>query len=190
MFTTKHAQVMFRVASPQTIRNWTKEFAGYLSPSATPGSGSTRRFSGEDMEILALIAELSSQGIGFEEIHASLASGQRGKLPNISPEDIDVLVAGEMERQLSTQLHETTELAQRLQGELDELKLQVQPLREENIRLKAQIEDRESRLDQLNQQLRDAQERIIQLAEEKGQAYVKGTMEALGRNRDQSKDNS
>jgi DNA-binding transcriptional MerR regulator len=179
MFTTKHAQVLFRVASPQTIRNWAKEFAPYLSPSATPGSGNTRQFTVEDMKVLALIAQLSSEGRSFNDIHASLASGQRGELPSISPEEIDVLVAGEIERQLSTQLHESQELARRLQEELDELKTQVQPVHNENIRLKAQIEDRDIRIQELKQQLVEAQERIARLAEEKGQSYVKGIMDAL-----------
>lgn len=184
MFTTKHAQLLFRVASPQTIRNWAKEFASYLSPSATPGSGSTRRFSPEDMKILALISELSGQGVSFDEIHAALASGQRGQVPNLSPEEMDVLVAGEIERQLSSQLDETRQLANRLQEELDALKTQFQPLHDENIRLKAQVEDRGLRITELSQQLREAQEKIEQLAEEKGQAYIKGIMEALERRGD------
>jgi DNA-binding transcriptional MerR regulator len=184
MFSTKHAQVLFRVASPQTIRNWAKEFANYLSPSATPGSGSTRRFTIDDMKVLALVAQMSSDGSSFDDIHASLATGQRGESPNVSPDDMDTLIAGEVERQLSTQLHETNELAQRLQEELDVLKGQVQPLHDENIRLKAQIEDRETRIDELNQQLQEAQERITRLAEEKGESYVKGIMDALQRKGD------
>jgi DNA-binding transcriptional MerR regulator len=184
MFSTKHAQALFRVASPQTIRNWAKEFANYLSPSATPGSGSTRRFTVEDMKVLALIAQMSSEGASFTDIHTSLAAGQRGDTPSVSPDEMDALIAGEVERQLSTQLHETRELAQRLQDELDDLKAQVRPLHDENIRLKAQIEDRETRIGELNQHLQEAQERIARLAEEKGEAYVKGIMDALQRKGD------
>lgn len=181
MFTTKHAQALFRVASPQTIRNWANEFAPYLSPSATPGSGSTRRFTIDDMKILSLVAQMSSEGASFSDIHTSLASGQRGDPPNVSPDELDTLIAGEIERQLSTQLHETRELAQRLQEELDALKAQVQPLHDENIRLKAQVEDREGRIEELNQQLKESYERIARLAEEKGEAYVRGIMDALER---------
>lgn len=181
MFTTKHAQLLFRVASTQTIRNWAKEFKKYLSPGATPGSGTTRYFNPDDLQVLSLIARMSAEGRSFEDIHANLASGQRGEIPDLSPEEVEKLAAGEVERHLSSSLHESRELAQRLQIELDSLKSVVQPLHDDNIRLRAQVEEKDHRIAELNEQLRDAQERIARLAEQKGEAYVKGIMEALQR---------
>lgn len=181
MYSTKHAQVLFRVASQQTIRNWANEFRMYLSPGAKPGSGTARRFTEDDMRVLALVAEISSQGKPFDEAHAALAAGQRGELPDLSPEEVDVLMAGEVERQLSLQLHEAREVAQRLQDELDALRNVVQPLRDETIRLKAQVEDRDARIAGLTAELREAQERIMQLAEAKGEAYIKGVLDTLDR---------
>jgi len=177
LFTTKHAQALFRVASAQTIRNWANEFQAYLSPSAKPGSGNARRFTEDDMRVLALVAEISSQGKPFEAIHAALASGQRGELPNLTPEEIDVLVAGEIERQLSLQLHEARETAQRLQEELDALKLVVQPLRDETIRLKAQLEEAHKRVDDYRQQLREQQEILRRVEREAGEAYYRGRLD-------------
>ncbi len=182
MYTTKHAQIIFRVASSQTIRNWAKEFEEYLSPTATPEKGGTRLFTKEDMEVFALISDLSSQNTSFVEIHAALKSGQRGKAPNINPDDLDGLAAGEIEMQLSTELDETRTLANKLQAELDTLKEQFQPIKEENIRLQTQIEDKDLRINELNQQLKDAQARVEKLAEEKGDAYVRGIMDAMKRN--------
>lgn len=181
MYTTKHAQIIFRVASSQTIRNWAKEFEEYLSPSATPGKGGTRLFTKEDMDVFALISELSAQNTSFVEIHAALRAGQRGTAPNINPDDLDGLAAGEIEMQLSTELDETRALANQLQVELDTLKEQFQPIKEENIRLQTQIEDKDQRISELTQQLKEAQIRIEKLAEEKGDAYVRGIMEAMKR---------
>lgn len=179
MFTTRHAQVYFQVASPQTIRNWTREFAKYLSPGANPGSGNTRNFTIEDMGVLSLVAEMSGKGQGFEQIHASLAAGQRGDVPNLSTEDIDVLIAGEVERHLNTQLHETRQLAEQLQQDLDALKSQVQPLRDENIRLQVQVEDRDERLKELNEQFKETQNKIENLMREMGKAYHQGYIDGM-----------
>lgn len=179
MYTTKHAQIIFRVASSQTIRNWAKEFEQYLSPSATPGKGGTRLFTKEDMKVFALVSELSGQNISFVEIHVALKAGQRGTAPNINPDDLDGLAAGDIEMQLSTELDETRVLANQLQAELDTMKEQFQPIKEENIKLHTQIEDRDQRIAELNKQLKEAQERIEKLAEEKGDAYIRGIMEAM-----------
>lgn len=177
MFSTKHAQALFRVASPQTIRNWANEFQNYLSPSAKPGSGNARRFSEEDMRVLALIAEISSQGRPFEVVHAALASGQRGELPNLTPEEIDVLVAGEVERHLSLQLHEARDIAQRLQDELDALKVVVQPLHDETVRLKAQLEEAHKQVEDYRQQVRESQETLRRVEREAGEAYYRGRLD-------------
>jgi len=181
MYTTKHAQILFRVASSQTIRNWGKEFEEYLSPTATPEKGGTRLFTIEDMKVFSLISEMSKDNKSFLEIHAALQSGQRGDKPNVEPEELDGLAAGEIEIQLSTELDETRALANQLQAELEALKEQFQPIKEENIRLQTQIEDKDQRINELNQQLKDAQLRIEKLAEEKGDAYVRGIMDAMKR---------
>jgi DNA-binding transcriptional MerR regulator len=179
MFSTKHAQSLFHVASPQTIRNWTKEFARYLSPTATPGEGNARRFSVEDMHVLALIAQLSSEGKSFADIHASLGSGQRGSIPNVTPTEMDDLIAGEVERQLSTQLHEARELAKHLQAELETLKSHVQPMHDENIRLKTALEQTHGRLDEVGYQLKAAQEELRRLEREVGKSYHDGYMSGM-----------
>lgn len=184
MFTTRHAQTLFRVASSQTIRNWAKEFSEYLSPTATPTSGTTRHFTIEDMRVFALISEYSKQSRSFEEMHAALKAGERGHSPTVSPDDVDTLIAGEVEKFLSTELEETRSLAHRLNEELDQIKSEVQPLRDENIRLRARIEDRDDRVEELNKQLKETQERVMKLAEEKGEAYVKGIMDAMMRRGD------
>lgn len=179
MYTTKHAQILYRVASSQTIRNWAKEFADYLSPTATPEKGGTRHFTLEDMKVFALIAEYSNENKSFTDIHVALQSGARGDAPTVEPEDLDGLAAGEIEMQLTSELDKTRALANELEAELASIKEKFEPIKEENIRLQAQLEDRDSRIEQLTKQIESAQERIQQLAEEKGQAYVKGVMDAM-----------
>lgn len=188
MYTTKHAQILYRVASSQTIRNWAKEFAEYLSPSATPEKGGTRHFTLEDMKVFAIVAEYSAENKSFTEIHASLKAGVRGEAPNVAPEDLDGLAAGEIEMQLSTELDKTLALANELQAELDTLKEKFEPIKEENIRLQAQIEDRDNRIAELTKQIEVAQEKMQKLAEEKGQAYVRGVMDAMKNKIDSNSD--
>jgi DNA-binding transcriptional MerR regulator len=179
MFSTRHAQIYFRVASPQTIRNWTKEFSGYLSPTATPGTGNTRRLTAEDMSVLALIAQMSNEGRSFEDIHLALAAGQRGDMPNITSEEIDVLMEGEIERQLSEQIKDTRQTLEQLKDELSLAKAQIQPLHDENIRLKAQVESKDERITDLNEQIRKAQQRIEELSKQVGESYYRGLIEGL-----------
>ena len=188
MYTTKHAQILYRVASSQTIRNWAREFEQYLSPTATPEKGTTRHCTKEDMSVFALIAELSNQNRSFADIHAALEAGQRGDIPSIDPDELDTLATGDVEIQLSSELDFARSQATQLQAEIDRLKALLDPTREENIRLQTQVEDRDKRIGELAEQLDAAQQRIIKLAEEKGEAYVRGIMDAMKQARQQDND--
>lgn len=68
----------------ETVRNWAIEFENELSPTANPGGGRQRAFTDSDLEIVALISEMKGQGKLYADIHAALANGQRGQVPNIN----------------------------------------------------------------------------------------------------------
>jgi DNA-binding transcriptional MerR regulator len=64
----------FNVTS-STLRNWSAEFADYLSPQANPPKGQRRVYSDEDAAVLALVAIERSDKRPYAEIHAALADG-------------------------------------------------------------------------------------------------------------------
>ena len=64
-----------------TIRNWTREFSDYLSPSANPPAGHERKFTDQDGQVFALVAAMRQNNASYEAIHAALSSGERGLWP-------------------------------------------------------------------------------------------------------------
>lgn len=67
-----------------TFNEWCKEFASYLSPTATPDDNRKRRFTDDDIKVFTLIQEMKQGGKFFEDIHASLRAGQRGEMPSMN----------------------------------------------------------------------------------------------------------
>ena len=62
---------------PNTIRQWTKDYADFLSPSAIPTPGKERRFAEDDMAILWTVAVLKSEGKHTVDVVENLATGLR-----------------------------------------------------------------------------------------------------------------
>lgn len=159
MYTTKHAQKLYEVKSDQTIRNWIREFQEFFSVNATPGKGTDLQLNQEDMKVLDLIASMRTERRPSDEIYATLKSGQRGNLPEYTPEELDLLVSGDYEKHLSTQVSELNNQIEQLTQENEELKAAVQPLRGKNIQLEAERAD-------LKEQLERERERSERLAEQ------------------------
>jgi predicted RNase H-like nuclease (RuvC/YqgF family) len=165
MYTTKHAQKLFDVKSDQTIRNWVKEFAEFFSIDAMPGKGVDLQFSEEDMKVFDLIASMRTERRSSDEIYATLKSGQRGKSPEYTPEELDLLVGGDYEKYLSTQLNELTLKIDQLTRENEELRTAIQPVREQSIRLEAEKAALDKRIVELNTELHDERKRNEMLME-------------------------
>jgi chromosome segregation ATPase len=166
MYTTKHAQKLFEVKSDQTIRNWIKEFQEFFSVDATPGKGVDLQLTREDMQVLDLIASMRGDRRPAEDIHATLKSGQRGNAPEYSPEQLDLLVDGEYEKYLSTQLNELNVKIEQLTKENDELKSSIQPVRDKNIQLEAERVALDKQMEELKNQLEKERERSERIAEQ------------------------
>lgn len=143
MYTTSHLTNLFNV-SHQTVKNWCKEFADYLSPTATPPANRQRQFTDDDLMVLALVAELKGAGATFEDIHAALAVGQRGDLPD-------------------TMAITTTEPAL-----LITLRQRVTALETDLAALRAANQQQTGQIDLLKQMLAEAQQTIRQLEREAG----------------------
>lgn len=171
-YTTSDAEVIFKV-SPQTIRNWAREFARYLSVNANPDEGRTRIFTEEDMQVLDLVAQMKSQGKQYEDIHAALMAGERGNRPGYSSDEVRALVTGEVERRL----HMEIQVLKR-QLEIAERKLEAaEHTNDENIRMQALLETSNHRIDDLSTQLKSAQDELRRLEREAGQAYYRGRLD-------------
>jgi chromosome segregation ATPase len=155
MYTTRHAQKLFDVKSDQTVRNWVKEFQEFFTIDATPGKGVDLQFSEEDMRVLDLIATMRSERHSSEEIYATLKSGQKGNPPAYTPEELDLLVKGDYEKHLSTQVNELNLKIEQLTRENDELKSAIQPVREQSIRLEAEKSSLEKRIEELSRELQE-----------------------------------
>lgn len=84
-YTTSGIAKLFQV-SDQTVKNWAREFAPYLSPTAQPGGNKRRTFTDDDLAVFALVHAQSSKGLNYEDAHAALKTGQRGTVPNGSSE--------------------------------------------------------------------------------------------------------
>jgi DNA-binding transcriptional MerR regulator len=67
--------------SRETIRIWSKTFAEFLSPAANPGVGQERRFSEDDLRVLAVIFAAKEAGKTYADAKVALASGERAEFP-------------------------------------------------------------------------------------------------------------
>ena len=137
----------FKVSN-ETIRQWTLEFKQYLSALASPPPGKHRRYEFSDLEVLTLIADMRANHALYDEIHASLQTGERG-VPAIDPV---ALIPLESQVQLQL-LHDTISSLQSKVGDTEVL------LTSERSR----ADHSEGERDALVKRLDKAQEEIIQL---------------------------
>lgn len=144
MYATRDVTTRFGV-SRQTVRVWALEFENNLSPTANPEKGRQRNFTDDDLQVFALIAEMKEKGATFEEIHAALASGQRGNIPTL-PETAITPKQSAQVTQLEIQI---VDLEGKLQAAHNEL------LRKDGevAAYKSQVERYEKRLDELNREI-------------------------------------
>lgn len=147
-YSTRAIMAAFGIAR-ETVRNWSREFAQYLSKEATPGKGKHRAFSENDMRVFALVAELKRQGMSHEDIHATLQTGTRGELPEVASV---VLARSESGRQIAL-LNDTIV---QLKVERDTLAQALQESRYETEQQRGQVE-------LLKEQLEQSQQRIMEL---------------------------
>ena len=70
-YTTKQAASKLQV-SPNTLRNWSDQYAGFLGESARPGHQPERRFADKDLTVLTYIKQLRAEGLQAEQIRERL----------------------------------------------------------------------------------------------------------------------
>jgi DNA-binding transcriptional MerR regulator len=62
---------------PNTVRGWTDRYADHLSDHASPAEGQERRYTDEDVEVLAAVAYFTDQGHKHADIMARITAGDR-----------------------------------------------------------------------------------------------------------------
>lgn len=143
-YTTSALAKSFKV-SRETIRQWSIHFERHLSEGATVEDGKHRRYSDDDLEVLALVAEMRDNNAQWDEIHIALDAGQRGSVP-------------ENPRALITQTHSAQ--IKQLESEIVALGEQINQWRDmanqrvgENNLLRQQLADRSAEIDRLKRKI-------------------------------------
>lgn len=148
MYSASQVATLFKTAR-ETIRNWSIEFRDELEPNANPGENRQRSFSDRDLEVLALVSEMKSQGKLYADIHAALANNERGTIPS----DVSAIMPSDAPR------------PNQLQARVNFLEAQLATVQESDQRGRAQIE-------LLTRQLAEAQQEIKALNREVGRLEV------------------
>lgn len=151
MYKTTELRQFFNV-SRQTISAWCNEFAEYLSPTATPVGNTHRQLTDDDLEVLALVSEMSRASRPFAEIHLALRSGQRGEIPLTSND----LVPLDTSTQLSlyrTQILELQSRIDEIEREKDEAVGRAKELREQFAQAQAKIHELYQKMARLEVQI-------------------------------------
>jgi DNA-binding transcriptional MerR regulator len=85
-YPTKYAANRLNVTT-NTVRNWSEQYAEYLSLSAQPGQQSERRFTEKDLTVLEYIKQLRSEGLKESEIKQRLAETRFADVEVLSPSE-------------------------------------------------------------------------------------------------------
>lgn len=191
-YRSQHVATLYGITI-ETVNVWAREFSKYLSSTANPGQKKARLFNRDDMAVMDLIASLRQQQMSYEDIHANLASGQRGEPPQIEPEQVQAIVSTDAETKLALEndrlkiaLVEAKTALQKAETDLTRLR----EVEDKTIRLEAQLESertaRQQLADQqeihrkeLQSQIALLQEQIKELALQAGREYAKGFIEGM-----------
>ena len=112
MATASYVLELFDI-SRETVRQWSAEFADYLSPGANPGDRLPRQFTEDDLRVFALVSNLKDEGKRYADIHAALRNGQRADPPDKPAAQVELAAttrATTLQQQVTTLLQERAEL--------------------------------------------------------------------------------
>lgn len=143
-YTAKDIKFMYQV-SHQTVQNWSKTFADYLSPTARPESGKMRLFTADDLRVFSLAQDMTGQGATYDDVLAALKNGSRGELPETSDNALALPT--------STQLLALRENMNTLQTENQQLKHDLAASRGQNELLERQLAEIQAKVDRLNREI-------------------------------------
>jgi DNA-binding transcriptional MerR regulator len=149
LYTPRQASISSGIAE-STVRLYCREYADFLSPSATPPRGEARRFTPEDVAVFKTVKTLRDQGLTSADILIALQKGERYE------PDPDDLPSGKPQPEAPEQVTAAATMALDL--------------------VRGQIRSLENERDYLRRQL-DA-ERAARIDAEKAAAHLAGLLEA------------
>ena len=169
-----------------TVRNWSTEFAEYLSPTATPGDRKKRDFMPDDLAVFALVAEFKQRKATYEEIHFALKSGQRGTPPEISEDRLKLISATESEKRASLEIvslqRHITDLTEMLYSARAQA-AEAQVLAQRNASLTTQVDMLTQERDEAKAKLEAAIIEAKELNRQLGREYTEGFKAGFGEGR-------
>jgi DNA-binding transcriptional MerR regulator len=181
LFGTKEVAAYYQ-KTDQTIRAWAEEFGEHLSPMANPGKGKGRSFSVDDLAVFALVAEMKERNATYEDIQASLRSGNRGEPPNLSEKDLKLLSATEGEKRAALEIQvlqqHIIDIQQRL-NRAEEKAAKVDELNQQNASLKTEVRLLREQLESAKLNQSNVMNLSREIGEAKGAAYIEGYKAAL-----------
>lgn len=161
MYATGAVAARFGVG-PQTVRNWSDRFGEFLGAGAVV-SGSARTFTDSDLEVLALVSELTGTGLTYAQVATSLGQGKRGRVPDAPVIDSDVVAV-----MTPDEIGRTLEIMHVRDQALGEVKaLEKQVARDEEI-----IKSKDVEINRLNRTLGAAEGEIARLKADRGKGSL------------------
>lgn len=130
---------MFNISSA-TVRKWADEFSDFLSPSANPPSGTTRRFTDEDMRVFATIIRLKDSSMVTDEVIAELETGTLDDLPIQIPDELIEVASNSTGALILKAIEQFEQRLDKLENGLDKKDTEIASLNQEIGRLKALLE--------------------------------------------------
>lgn len=143
-YTAKDIKSIFKV-SHQTVQNWSKTFAEYLSPTARPESGRMRLFTEDDLRVFSLAQAMTGQGANYDDVLAALGNGSRGELPEASSNEIAL--------PMNTQVLALRDSLNAAHNEIKRLQSDNDHLRGQNSLLERQMSELQAKVDRLNREI-------------------------------------
>lgn len=159
-FTPKQAAHMAGV-SAASLRNYTARYADHFSANATPPKGQPRKFTAEDVRLLAFIRDATARGLKHGQVQDAIEAGELG--------EFDHWQAPEPETEPIQDDEPSTALAtgaqvQALQMILDDLQRRESVAKEETARLRTEMqahdETYQERINSLTMQLGEAKGKL------------------------------
>ena len=137
-YSTSQAAMLCDVTD-MTIRNWAREYAAHLSPTATPPQGQHRLFIEDDLRVFLQVKQMRDERKPAEAIQAALAAGQRGELRLPETTDLDVLNRNQVIKHQQARLEELDKMLNLVTKERDDLAAQIDPQQKQLIELNTKV---------------------------------------------------